>query len=62
LFESELSKNNYNSAQKISKRVLEDIDNYCGMATQADDITFITILSPSETEGKDGGIETEKLS
>ncbi|MFH2035035.1 MAG: SpoIIE family protein phosphatase [Candidatus Zixiibacteriota bacterium] len=61
LFENEFTKNEYDTPKLISERILADIDSYCGMATQADDITFITIISPDKETNKKTGIETENL-
>jgi len=64
IFNEQIAGSNSWKPQDISELVLADIDRHCGLATQADDITFITICSqsgpPEEAAGID--LETEKVS
>lgn len=46
----------------ISESILEDIDGYCGLADQADDITFIIVCRANEKKDRpDSRIATEKV-
>jgi len=62
IFEERVMNNSRLTPEEISHLVLEDIDRHCGLAAQADDITFITVCSVPEEPPKDKpGIETQNL-
>lgn len=53
MFNERVATDNYKDPESISKVLLSDLDNHCGLATQTDDITFITICSQSKTSQDD---------
>ena len=62
IFEERVAGNSRLGPKDISQLILDDIDRHCGLAAQADDITFITVCSGSgSSPGKKPGIETRKL-
>ncbi len=62
IFEERVAGNSRLGPKDISQLILDDIDRHCGLAAQADDITFITVCSGSgPSPEKKPGIETRKL-
>ena len=47
IFEEHVANRSIENPKEITETILSDIDRHCGMATQADDITFIVIVSES---------------
>lgn len=62
MFNKYVRNNSSKNPKEISDLILSDIDNHCGLATQADDITFITICSQKKTADNQKGIETKSIS
>ncbi len=62
VFEETVANNSRLTPEEISRMVLDDIDRHCGLAAQADDITFITICSvPDASSDEKPAIETRNL-
>ncbi len=62
VFEERVANNSRLTPEEISRLVLEDIDRHCGLAAQADDITFITVCSvPDASSDEKPAIETQNL-
>jgi serine phosphatase RsbU (regulator of sigma subunit)/anti-sigma regulatory factor (Ser/Thr protein kinase) len=62
IFERRVMNNSRLTPEEISHLILEDIDRHCGLAAQADDITFITVCSvPDTASEEEPGIETQNL-
>ncbi len=63
VFNEKLSADGYQDPKKITEFILSDIDTHCGLATQADDITFMTIVSENGAEhNREQSIESQNVS
>jgi serine phosphatase RsbU (regulator of sigma subunit)/anti-sigma regulatory factor (Ser/Thr protein kinase) len=61
LFDEQVRTDSFRDPAQISELILNDVDRHSGMATQADDITFITMISCDETRpGYSGQAEIKK--
>jgi len=62
IFHEKVISNNFSNPKEISEIILQDIDRHCGLASQTDDITFITIYaSPESGRAAQPGIETQNI-
>jgi serine phosphatase RsbU (regulator of sigma subunit) len=61
IFNEQVKNGQYREPGEISELVLSDIDDHCGLATQTDDITFITICSESEASDAAAGLESRRI-
>jgi len=61
IFNDRVYNGKYSDPREISLLVLSDIDRHCGLATQADDITFITICAEDEEKTDVSEVETRRV-
>lgn len=62
VFDEQIAGQTFNDAKDISKIILDDIDRHCGMAAQADDMTFLIINSRRKSTADNvPAIETKKV-
>jgi len=61
IFNEQIHNGNYSDPKEISRLILTEIDRHCGLATQTDDITFITICSEETLKKDSSEIETRRI-
>jgi serine phosphatase RsbU (regulator of sigma subunit) len=62
VFDEQIAGVAFDSTQEISRIILDDIDRHCGMAAQADDITFLIINSRRKSTADNiAEIETKEV-
>jgi serine phosphatase RsbU (regulator of sigma subunit)/anti-sigma regulatory factor (Ser/Thr protein kinase) len=61
IFNEQVKNGQFRKPREISELILSDIDSHCGLATQTDDITFITICSESDASDAASGLESRRV-
>nr|MBN2278041.1 SpoIIE family protein phosphatase [candidate division Zixibacteria bacterium] len=61
IFKEQVRNGSTADPKQISEIILADLDNHCGLATQADDITFITVSVEDGKKPKDTALETKTV-
>jgi sigma-B regulation protein RsbU (phosphoserine phosphatase) len=61
IFKENMTYKKYDNPKKISSLILDDLDSHCGLASQADDITFLTITVPRKSVDDKSDIDTKKV-
>jgi len=61
VFKGQLRNGSNPNPKQLSELILADLDSHCGLATQGDDITFITISSDMPNNKENSSIETKTV-